>query len=131
MLKQKSPLLKSSQEGIVLLEAMIAILIFSFAILGIVGLQAAMIKNISESKFRAEAAHIAQQTIGQMWADPANLAASGVAATIFSNSNVANLPSGTLTVAPTAPNQYRVTVTWQQPGEVQHNFTTLTSINGV
>lgn len=131
MLKQKSPALKSAQQGVVLLEAMIAILIFSFAVLGIVGLQAAMIKNVSDSKYRAEAAHIAQQTIGQMWADPGRLAASGVAATFFSNPNVANLPSGTLTVVPTAVEEYSVTVTWQQPGEPVHNFTTFASINGV
>jgi len=131
MLKQKSPPLKSAQQGVVLLEAMIAILIFSFAVLGIVGLQAAMIKNISDSKYRAEAAHIAQQTIGQMWADPGRLAASGVAAAYYSNPNIANLPGATITVVPTAVEEYRVTVTWQQPGEPVHNFTTLASINGV
>ena len=49
---------------------MIAILIFSMGVLAIVGLQAAMIKNTADSKYRAEASYIAQKRIGQMWADP-------------------------------------------------------------
>ena len=35
--------IKSAQHGIILIEAMIAILIFSIGVLGIVGLQAAML----------------------------------------------------------------------------------------
>ena len=37
------------QKGIVLLEALIAILIFSFGILAIAGLQGAMVKNTSRT----------------------------------------------------------------------------------
>ena len=63
---------KSAQQGVVLLEALIAMLIFSMGVLALVGLQAAMIKNTSDSKYRAEASFIAQQRIGMIWADPAN-----------------------------------------------------------
>ena len=56
---------KSTQQGVVLLEAMIAILIFSVGVLAIVGLQAAMIKNTSESKYRADASYIAQHQLYQ------------------------------------------------------------------
>jgi hypothetical protein len=41
-------------------------------VLGIVGLQAAMIKNISDSKYR-KAAHIAQQTMARCGLIRANL----------------------------------------------------------
>lgn len=116
---------KSAQRGVVLLEAMIAILIFSMGILAIVGLQAAMIKNTSDSKFRADASYIAQQRIGMMWADPDNLATYAEA-----NTNISNqLPGGTRTTA-LVGTQVTVTVIWQQPGEGQHNFTTTASING-
>jgi type IV pilus assembly protein PilV len=62
------------QQGVVLLEALIAILIFSLGILGVVGLQAVMIKNSADARFRSDASVIAQQRIGQLWADPSNAA---------------------------------------------------------
>lgn len=123
-----SPPLASSesQQGVVLLESLIAILIFSLGVLGIVGLQAAMIKSTSESKFRSEASYIAQQKIGEMWADPAVLPADLDAVVDISTL----LPNGTRTVTQPAVGRFQVRVTWQQPGEPQHNFTTLASIAG-
>lgn len=60
------------QAGVVLLEALVAILIFSFGILGLVGLQAASIKNLTESQFRVEAANWANTLLAQIrTADPA------------------------------------------------------------
>ncbi|MDX8385046.1 MAG: prepilin-type cleavage/methylation domain-containing protein [Gallionella sp.] len=119
---------QSAQQGVVLVEAMIAILIFSMGVLAIVGLQAAMVKNASDSKFRAEASNIAQQRLGVMWADPNNLFNYLENLTPITNL----LPNGTRTVTQpdvTVP-QYVVTVTWQQPGETQHNFTTTAVIAG-
>lgn len=125
MHKQKTSPLKSVQQGIVLLEAMIAILIFSIGVLALIGLQAAMIKNTSEAQFRSEANYIAQQRIGRMWADPDNLV-------IYLESNTdisAILPGGSRTTAQSGV-QYTVTINWQQPGETPHNFTTTASITG-
>lgn len=51
-----------------LLEALIAILIFSFGILAIVGLQAASIRLSSDAKYRSDANLLINQIIGQMWA---------------------------------------------------------------
>ena len=62
----------AKQQGSVLLEGLIAILIFSMGILALVGLQAAAIKNSSDAKYRADASYLANQIIGQMWADRAN-----------------------------------------------------------
>jgi len=118
----------SSQQGLVLIEAMIAILIFSMGVLAIVGLQAAMVKNASDSKFRAEASNIAQQRIGVMWADPTNLSNY-----IETNTPIPNLlPNGERTVElqNVTISQYLVTVTWQLPGESMHNFSTTTVITG-
>lgn len=116
----------SVQQGIVMIESMIAILIFSMGVLAIVGLQAAMIKNTANSKYRTEASYIAQQRIGQMWADPSNLVNYLEANTDIS----ALLPGGTRTVTQPVLGQFVVTVTWQVPGEVVHNFTTIASIAG-
>ncbi len=119
---------KPAQEGVVLIEALVAILIFSVGVLAIVGLQASMIKNIADSKFRSEASYIAQARIGQMWADPDN-----AASYVEANTNIeALLPSGRRTVTSPAAGQYIVTVTWQQPGPnaSTHNFTTTFRITG-
>lgn len=117
---------KSAQQGVVLLEALVAILIFSMGVLALVGLQAAMIKNTSDSKYRSEASFIAQQRIGMIWSDPDNAVAYVEDATDISSV----LPSGTRTVTEPTPGQFVVTVTWQQPGQPQHNFTTTATIAG-
>ena len=124
------PPLKSAQQGAVLIEAMVAILIFSLGVLAIVGLQANMIKNVADSKYRSEASYIAQSRIAQMWADPDNLATY-----IETNADIsvsAGLPGGKRTVTQPAPGQFTVTVTWLVPGpnETTHNFTTTARITG-
>ena len=115
---------KSSQQGVVLLEALIAILIFSMGVLAIVGLQAAMIKNITDSESRTDASYIAQQRIGLMWTDTANLASY-----VQASSAIPDLPGGTMATTQSG-NQYTVTVTWQQPNQALHNLTTTASIVG-
>lgn len=59
---------KSSQGGSVLLEGMIAILIFSMGVLAIVGLQAASMKTVSDAKYRLEASYLANRLVSSIWA---------------------------------------------------------------
>lgn len=123
------PHASARQQGVVLLESMIAILIFSMGILAIVGLQAAMIKSTTDAQYRAEASFIAQQKIGLIWADPdpAHLANYADTDTDIS----ALLPNGTRTVTQPSPGQFVVTITWQAPGSSEeHHFTTTASITG-
>ena len=116
------------QDGVVLLEALIAILIFSLGVLGIIGLQATMIKSTSEAKYRSEASYLAQQRIGEMWATPTNLAAFIENDVDISATSL--LPGAKRTVTQTATGAYVVTITWQLPGEAQRNFTTSANITG-
>lgn len=125
MSTRPTPRLESTQHGIVLIEAMVAILIFSIGILGIVGMQANMVKNTSDAKYRAEASHIAQKRIGEIWADPSN-----AGAYLETNADIsALLPGGTRTTAATG-SEFTVTVSWQQPGEARHKFTMIANIAG-
>lgn len=117
---------KSAQQGVVLLEAMIAILLFSMGVLAVIGLQAAMIKNTADSKYRADASYIAQQMVGRLWSDPDNRATYPGTTTDISSS----LPGGSLVVTQPAVDQFTVTVIWQKPGEAQHNYTITTTIAG-
>jgi type IV pilus assembly protein PilV len=117
----------SAQKGIVLLESLIAVLIFSMGILAIAGLQAAMVKNTSDAKYRSDAAFIAQQRLGVMWADPDNLANYVEADTDISTL----LPDGKRTVTlPAVGGEVSVVVTWQVPGQALHNFSTNARITG-
>ena len=114
------------QQGIVLLESLIAILIFSMGILALMGLQAAMIGNTTDAKYRADAAYIAKQRLGEMWADPTNLASF-----VESNTNIsAQLPNGTRTVTLPNATEVLVLVTWQVPGKDVHNVSINARIAG-
>jgi type IV pilus assembly protein PilV len=56
----------SKQTGVALIEAMVAILIFSVGILAIVALQALSMRNTTDAQFRAEAALLANSAIAEM-----------------------------------------------------------------
>jgi len=86
-MRQSSP--KSSQAGIALIEAMVAIFIFSIGILAVIGMQAVAVRTASDAKYRADAAFLADQVIGQMWSDQGG---SG-------QGNLANYATGATTVA--------------------------------
>jgi len=62
------------QSGAMLLEALVAILIFSLGVLAIVGMQAAAVNNSTESRYRSDATLLANQLIGQMWTGDRTLA---------------------------------------------------------
>lgn len=122
-----------AQRGVVLLESLIAVLIFSFGIIALIGLQAAMIKNTSGSQYRSEAIYIAQQRIGIIWADPTNITSYAE-----SNTDISRLlPNGKRTVvvspaalATAAPTEVMIRITWQQPGEQVHSYSINARITG-
>ncbi len=61
------------QQGSILLEALIAILIFTFGLLGLIGIQASAVGLSIDAKYRADAAYLANQIVSQMWLDRANM----------------------------------------------------------
>jgi type IV pilus assembly protein PilV len=109
------------QQGAALLEALIAIVIFSFGILAVSGLQAAMMKNTADATYRAEASYIVQQRMGNMMIDP--IALGGVA-----DVPVPSLPDGKLRIRPISEGRLQFEITWQVPGEALHNYQAVTSI---
>ncbi|MBY0575326.1 MAG: hypothetical protein K2P67_01860 [Gallionellaceae bacterium] len=142
------------QQGSVLLEALIAVLIFSMGIIALMGLQAVSIKNSVDAKYRADAAYLANQIIGQMWVDRSNLdayahypagancAPTGAASALANVTNwltqtTAALPGATgakQQISVTTPlantRQVTVTVCWQGPQEAApHNFVATAQIN--
>lgn len=139
-----------TQGGIILIEALIAILIFSMGILAIIGLQAQSVRNSSEAKYRADASFLANQIIGRIWADRSNIATyahrptGNVCAPTGSasgNANVTQWLAGVTAVLPdagsarqsiavnAATNEVTVRLCWvSRTG--QHNMSITTRING-
>jgi type IV pilus assembly protein PilV len=122
-----------------LLESLIAILIFSFGILGIVGLQAQSIRHVNDMQYRGEAIFLANSLISQMWTDDRSTLASkytgtGAGYTAFRDlvkrlpgaDLSVNAPTVTIAAGPsTTSNVVTVTVFWQLPGEpTPHNYST-------
>jgi type IV pilus assembly protein PilV len=109
------------QKGAVLLEAMIAIVIFSFGVLALAGLQGAMMKNTADATYRAEAAYVVQQAYGEMLSYPLALGGNQV-------KPIASLPNGSLSTALLSEGRYQFRVTWQNPGEDMHTYEAVTSV---
>jgi type IV pilus assembly protein PilV len=59
----------SSERGFVLVEVLVAGLIFTFGVLGIIGLQVQMTRAQTVSKYRADAVNLTQELVGLMWSD--------------------------------------------------------------
>jgi type IV pilus assembly protein PilV len=60
---------RGKARGVMLLEALIGILVFSCGVLGLVAMHAAAIGQATGARERAQASYFANQLIAQMWAD--------------------------------------------------------------
>lgn len=135
---------RSTQQGAVVLEALISILIFSIGILAIIGLQAASIKNSTAAKYRTEASLLANRIIGDMWVGDKSTAAlqtsfnspAGAGYTAWADTvaqtlpGVSGVPANAPTVTVDANNEATVTVYWQAPDEsASHNYVAIARIN--
>jgi len=129
--------LRRTQAGAYLLEALIGILIFSFGILGIVGLQAQAIRFTNDSELRAEAVYQANSLISQMWTDdrtqlqanyassvggPKYVAFKNQVQTAFAGADVLDpvvlVDDATLPPAPSKTSSVvQVQISWRLPGE--------------
>ena len=120
------------ETGSALLEALVAILIFSFGVLGLIGILAGSIRATNDARYRAEAANLAHALVGDMWSTkaadldaqfgtggPKLSAWQTQVASLLPSATGANVPVVDLT-QPGLSSQSRsvvVTVYWQLPGE--------------
>lgn len=121
--------------GFMLIEVLVAILIFSIGVLALVGLQASMTSAQSVAKSRADATYLANELIGVMWSDTSNLASyancEGYArCKDWQDKIAASLPKGegSVTVVNAATGEVSVTVQWTSSSDGEHQFTTTTFI---
>ncbi len=135
------------QRGVMLLEALISILIFSMGILAIIGLQASSVRLASDAKYRADANLLANQLIGGMWlanSSPnfvADFSTGGAQYLAWNSSVTATLPvtgvsapevtiaqSG-IGAASVVSSAVTINIYWTAPGEgTVHKYTTRTQI---
>ena len=124
-----------------MLEALIAIVIFSMGILAIVGLQTVSMKAASDAKYRIDAGFLANQVLADMWVDRTNLAnyawngtgAPPAAVANWSAQVQATLPGADLnppSIAVDGANVVTITVRWQAPRESVHQLVTVADIQG-
>lgn len=135
------------QAGSMLLEAFIAILIFSMGILAIVGMQTSAIKSAADAKYRSDANLLVNELLGQIWVSdriPANMQANfqggggtdGASYTAWYSNVQATLPGADanppLVIVDPVTSIATVTVFWLQPsdpaGTAAHSHTSIAQI---
>lgn len=121
------------QQGSYLLEVLIAMLLFAFGILGLIGLLGSSVRASNDARFRSEAAYIANGMIADMWTETAtkmdtDFCAGCTKLTAWTGKASSLLPQSSVTVVltPGLSTQSRtvvVTITWKLPGSTeQHNY---------
>jgi len=140
------------QAGYMLLEVMVSILIFSVGVLGIMGLLATAIQHDSDAQNRTDACFLVDDLVGQMWADhrlvPTDLQAKyaggngggdGPGYTAWLNRIIgnqklpgvtasANLPVVGVTPSTATSSAVSITLSWQAPGGLLHQYNVVTEI---
>lgn len=130
------------QRGFTLIEVMVALLIFSFGVLALIGLQATAINQSGQAKYRSDAAMLANQLIGELWVTdrvPANMQTAyntgGARYTTWATGVQAALP-GAVASAPTvsvsASGVVTVDIFWKAPNEAAtdpaHRYTAVAQV---
>lgn len=138
----------ANARGWAVLDGLIAIVIFSIGILGMVALQAVAVKLTTDAKYRTDAAMLADRVIAQMWgANPAALSTnfagangSGGSAYLQWAKAVADGLPGVSTNQPSIAinnnNLVTVTVNWLAPNDksptnptpAPHSYVSITQI---
>lgn len=133
-----------AQAGSVLLEGLIAILVFSMGVLAIIGLQTSAMKSVSDAQYRLEAAYLANRLVSSLWtAGSSGIANYGLPggsspelATWLADVNNrlpgsdSHAPTVLITGNATTGFTATVTVSWQPPAETApHSHTTVAYIH--
>ena len=128
---QRPPIARH-QHGMALLECLMALLIFSFGLLGLLGLEARVMNISTDSENRNRAALFAGELASQMWLNgtvtPATTDYTALLATV-NDQTKGGVPSGVVTVVPVAgtTNATDIKVTWQEASDPAGNLSTLTT----
>ena len=117
----KGQSMRAAMRGISLIEVLVAMTIFAFGILGLLGMHARALSGFSDAKYRTDAALLTDGLINDIWVNRTNIAsyayASGTvpaAVQPWLSEVQSTLPNGAGTVVVNGTT-VTVTVTWQPP----------------
>lgn len=139
--------LRTHQTGSTLIEGLAALLIFSFGMMGLAGLNAAMMQQSANAQMRAQASYLAEELLGLATADIANVdcyqmtssgpasCGSSIAQTTVAewrNRALATLPGASTsppTVTYAVDGTLTLTIRWQRPQEsAEHRYVSTTNL---
>ena len=131
---------RGGQKGSMLLEALLAMAVFSVGVLGLVRMQAVSVTHVSNAKYRTEASFLANRVVAEMWSNrnnlPAYAYAGGAAPAVLANwvTEVQGILPGAAANPPLitlgAGNQVTVTMYWRPPNAATlHNYIVVAYIN--
>lgn len=117
MMKRHRPPRHAAQRGVMLLEVLISVLIFSIGLLGLVALQARAHQYSASAEDTNRAALLANEISSVMWGAKSLSVSAATYATWqarVADPSVDGLPNGTGTVT-TAGGTASITITWRPP----------------
>ena len=120
------------QRGMALIECLMALLIFSVGLLGLLGLEARVMNTSGNAENRNRAAMFASELASQMWLNntvtPTTADYTALKASV-NNQTAGGLPGGVVNVVPVAgtTNAADITVTWQETADTTGSLSKLTT----
>ena len=142
---------RGGQRGVMLIEMLIAVLLFSLGILGVVALLAQSTRHIGGAQYRGEAVFLANALVSQMWVDdrtsidktyldttygdagggPGYTAFKEMVRTLPGADLLTNAPQVKVAAGPAMTSSVvTVTVFWQLPGEPSPSNYSTTAVIG-
>lgn len=117
------------QAGSALLEGLISIFLFSIGVVSVMGLQGVMLRDTADSRFRVDAAFLADQLVGRMWADVAHLSSYSADDSVTTYEPLADwieqaqtqLPNAKIDVTVTG-NNVSIDMRWQAGNATAHRY---------
>ncbi len=129
------------QRGVALIEALVSILVFSFGVLGLLGLEAQAINFSVNAEDRTRASLLASEIASYLWVNNTVTPTTAQQTTWNNNANLTNNPqgglnAGTATVTAGTTNSADIKITWTQQSDptaavVLQTLTTRVTIPGL
>ena len=128
-MKKRLPV-SPQQQGFALLEVLVSILIFSFGVLGLVGLQARAISLSTDAEDRNRAALLANDVASAMWLGKSvsvdTSAGSAWQKRVADQAN-GGLPNGAIAVTSEGTNSVDILITWKAPSHANESGSSFTT----
>jgi type IV pilus assembly protein PilV len=111
-----APRTRRAMRGFTLVEVLVALLLFSFGILGAVATEARILQATAQNEDRSRASLLANEIIARMWAERSVSVDATAWQLRVADPAVSGLPNGAGSVSkPDADGMVTITVTWRPP----------------